>query len=108
MPFPNQDYNERGYLLPAGCNDLADAIKHQEACASPPAPYPPITKQIRLPEKVSVRFLAELSGQDLHTIIAVMYGLRICVDVNRSVDFADAQRILRKYGIWAERGAANA
>jgi len=104
MPFPNQDYSKRDYLLPLGCKDLADAIKLHAAIVPPPVRYPPVTKRVTLPEKVSVRFLAEFSGQDLHTIDKVLHELRIAVDVNRSVDFEDAQRILRRYGIWAERG----
>ena len=83
---------------------MADAIKLDAATVPPAVGYPPVTKRVTLPEKVSVRFLAEFSGQDLHTINRVLHELRIAVDVNRSVDFEDAQRILRRYGIWAERG----
>jgi len=101
------DPSKRDYLLPPGCKDLVDALQRQQKDL-PPAPYPPVTRHVRLPEKVSVRFLAEASGQDLHAIAKVMADLRIIVNVNRSVDFADAQKILRKYGIWAERGATNA
>jgi hypothetical protein len=103
MPFPNQDYNKRDYLLPAGCKDLADAIKCEGASVPLPAPEPPITRHVTLPEKVSVRFLAEISGQALDTIARVMSQLRIGVSVERSVDFEDAARILRRYGIAAEK-----
>src|ERR1035438_1732548 len=97
MPFPNQDYSKRDYLLPPGCKDLADAIKLGAATVPPHVCYPPITKRVTLPGKVSVRFIAEVSGQDLQTINGVMHALRIAVDVNRSIDFDDAQRILRRY-----------
>jgi hypothetical protein len=101
--------SKRDYLLPAGCKDLVDALQtRKEAVPPPPAPYPPITTQVGLPAKVSVRFLAEVSGQDLHTITRLMSDLRIIVSASRSVDFADAQRILRMYGIWAETRATNA
>jgi hypothetical protein len=102
MPFPNQDYNKRHYLLPGGCKDLADAIKLEQA-SLPAAPEPPITRRVSLPEKVSVRFLAETCGQSLYTIATVMWQLGIYVSVDRSVDFEDAARILRRYGIAAER-----
>jgi len=55
------------------------------------------------PEKVAVRYLAEVSGQQLSTILALMNTLRIIVEVNRSVDFDDAAKILRRYGIGADR-----
>jgi hypothetical protein len=105
MPFPNQDYNKRHYLLPDGCKDLADAIKREQSSILPVAPEPPITRQVSLPEKVSVRFLAEISGQSLYTIATVMWQLGIYVSVDRSVDFEDAAKILRRYGIAAERTA---
>src|SRR6266496_173178 len=113
------------YVLPPECKGLIDALRCQQkegpSAPYPPvtrhvrlpekegpsAPYPPVTRHVRLPEKVSVLFLAEASGQDLHAIMEVMTELRIIVSVNRSVDFADAQKILRRYGIWAARGATN-
>ncbi|SRR6266487_6446371 len=94
------------YVLPPECKGLIDALRCQQK-EGPSAPYPPVTRHVRLPEKVSVLFLAEASGQDLHAIMEVMTELRIIVSVNRSVDFADAQKILRRYGIWAARGATN-
>ena len=87
--------------------DFIDALPTQQN-EVPPAPYPPVTRHVRLPDKVSIRFLAEAAGQEVHAISKVMSELRIIVSVNRSVDFADAQKILRKYGIWAERGPTKA
>lgn len=66
-------------------------------------PDPPITRHVFLPEKVAVRYLAEVSGQELKNILVVMRRLWILVEPNRSVDFPDAARILRKYGIEARR-----
>ena len=65
-------------------------------------PDPPITREILLPEKVAVKYLAEASGQDLSTVVALMRE-RIFVRVDRSVDFEDAAKILRRYGIAANR-----
>jgi hypothetical protein len=105
MPFPNQDYSKRDYLLPAGCTDLTDAIKHEKASALPPVPDPPITRQVSLPEKVSVKYLAEVSGASLYTITILMQELHIVGEVSRSIDFEDAAKILLKYGIAAKRMA---
>jgi hypothetical protein len=103
MQFPNQNYENRDCQLPAGCKDLTDSINHEKASAVPPMPDPPITRQISLPQKVSVRYLAEVSGASLGPIEMLMRELRICVSVMRSIDFEDAAKILRKYGIEAKR-----
>jgi hypothetical protein len=58
---------------------------------------------VLLPEKVAVRYLAEETGQSLNTIVLVMHELRIGIEVNRSLDFEDAAKVLRRYGIAAER-----
>jgi hypothetical protein len=102
-----QNYNKRDYLLPSGCKDLVDVIMRENS--GPAAPrYPPITVKVTLPEKVAVRFIAEITGQSLYTIATVMSRLRVGVDVNRSLDFDHAQLLLRHYGIWAERGGSGA
>jgi hypothetical protein len=94
MSLSDQYNDERGYLGAKG--------------ASVPRSYPPITRKLTLPNIVAVRYLGEVSGQDLATINAIMTELRIFVDVNRSVDFGAAQRILRHFGIEAQRGAIDA
>ena len=66
-------------------------------------PEPPITRRVTLPEKVSVQFLAETSRQTIYTVAALMSELRVFVSVQRSVDFDDAAKILRKFGIEAIR-----
>jgi hypothetical protein len=71
--------------------------------AKAPTPDPPITRQVVLPEKVAVKYLAEASGQDLNIIVALMRELHIIVSVDRSVDFEDAVKILRRYGIAAKK-----
>src|ERR1700733_9835181 len=104
MPFPNEDHSKRESLLPAGCKDLADAIKHEQASALPPAPLPPISRLVSLPDVVAVRYLAEVSGASLNTIILELReGYSVNRSVNRSVDFELAAKILRKYGIAAKR-----
>jgi hypothetical protein len=105
MPFPNHDYSQRDGQLPAGCKDLADAIKHEQASALPPLPDPPITRHVTLPDKVAVKYLVEVSGASLYTIALMMEGFWDSTSVNRSVDFELAARILRKLGIAATRAA---
>jgi hypothetical protein len=103
MPFPNQDYNKRDCQLPANCKDLTDAIKHDEISALPRVQDPPITRLVSLPEKVSIKYLAEISGASLYTMSIVLDEMQVFVRVDRSVDFETAVRILRKYGIAAKR-----
>jgi hypothetical protein len=103
MPFPNQNYSKRDCLLPDGCKDLVDAIKREEASVSPPVPDPPIVKYVTLPAKVSLGYLAEVTGQELATIIDELVHLRLFLGMHRSLDFEDAAKLLRKYGIGANR-----
>jgi hypothetical protein len=56
-----------------------------------------------LPRKVAIRYVAEDSGQSLDAIASVLRELRIIIDVNPSVDFKDAAKILWRYEIEAER-----
>jgi hypothetical protein len=66
-------------------------------------PEPPVMRHVVLPEKVAVKFLVEVTGQSLRDIVSALRDLRVFVSVDRSVDFEDADRLLRKYGIGAER-----
>jgi hypothetical protein len=97
MSFQNQDH-ERDCKLPPGCKDLADALKHEQESALQSVPDLPITKQVYLPEQVSVKYLAEVSGAGIFAI-----SRQTSVSVNRSVAFDVAARILLKYGIEAKR-----
>jgi hypothetical protein len=103
MPLPHPNYSKRDYLLPEGCRDLVDAIKREERSASQPVPDPPIVKHVTLPAKVSLGYLVEVTEQDLATIIDELVCLRLFLGIYRSLDFKDAARFLRKYGISAIR-----
>jgi hypothetical protein len=103
MPLANQNYSKRDYLLPEGCKDLADAIKREEESVLPPVPDPPIVKHVTLPAKVSVGYLAEVTGQELARIIDELVGMKLFLGMYRSIDFQDASKLLRKYGISASR-----
>lgn len=57
--------------------------------------------EVALPSLVSVRYLAEVTGQDLEKLSAVMRDLHILVDIDRSVDFGAARKVLEHFGIRA-------
>ena len=57
--------------------------------------------EVELPSLVSVRYLAEVTGQDLEKLSAVMRDLHILVDLNRSVDFGATRKVLKHFGIRA-------
>jgi len=103
MSSSSPDNEEREGLLPDGSKDLAEAIQRKEAASMPASPYPRLTRAIVLPEMVSIKYLAEISGASLYTITLLMQELGIGGEVSRSIDFADAARILRHYGILAKR-----
>jgi hypothetical protein len=93
------DDKKRGCSLPPGYKDLIDVIRLQEQTV--PASLPPITRHVTLPEVVAVRYLAELlrlSKEDVSALCGY-FG-------ERSVPFDQAQKILRKYGILADRAAS--
>lgn len=92
------DYKKRDGSLPPGCKDLIDVIRAQPWAS--PTPLPPITQRVALPEIVAVRYLAELLQMSKEDVAALCgyFG-------ERSVPFEQAQKILRKYGIWADRTA---
>jgi hypothetical protein len=98
MVPPNPDESE-----PAGgtAGSWLSARNQRREASHPPA----IWKRVALPEKVSVKYLAEISGDTLGEFLEEMRKFRILIDANRAVDFADAAKILRAYGIAADRGA---
>jgi hypothetical protein len=90
----------RGFNLPPGCKDLFDVLRLATAENHSPECSPFL--RISLPEKVAVRYLAEVSGQELDRVLHDMGKLSIYIDVNRSMDFHDAARLLDRYGIGAD------
>jgi hypothetical protein len=101
MSTPEPDDKKRDCALPPGCKDLIDVVRSQPATV--PDSQPPITRRVTLPEKVSVGYLAEITGQELRTVIDELVRLRLFLGVNRSLDFDDASNLLRRYGIGADR-----
>jgi hypothetical protein len=64
---------------------------------------PPIVRRVTLPSKVSIAYLAELTGRDLSATISELYDLRLFLGIYRSLDFEEASIFLRRHGIGAER-----
>jgi hypothetical protein len=93
MQQHDSDGGERHYDAPVWRKPLPE-VKRLDA---------PARCHIGLPDKVAVKYLADVSGLTLRTIVEDMERLRIFVSVDRSVDFDDAARVLLKYGIKAHR-----
>ena len=64
-------------------------------------PEPAIRAWVFLREKVSIRYIALLAGEDVRTLCRRMRRLGIVCTVDRAVAFADAQRVLLTYGVQA-------
>jgi hypothetical protein len=98
MSASNPDKSKRDHWPPPNWS----AVKKEVV---PPPQDPPIVGHVTLPEKVSIRYLAEIAGQELSTIVDDLVRLRCFLGLNRSLDFEDAAKLLRKYGISATRAA---
>ena len=85
--------------MPLGCKDLNDATRLKPAKFI--APPPPITLRVTLPETVSVWYLAELLKLSVENVQALS-GF----PAPRSISFEQAQKILRNYGIGADRATS--
>ena len=106
----------RGYLLPAGCKDLLDALKLKPAPEpkrpsypsppQPPLPLPPILRDLVIPAQTSVSDLAGLLGQKPFQIIADLMQFGVYAIVKQTLDFEIISRVTRKYGFIAKRAAA--
>ena len=69
----------------------------------PPPADPPIVRRVRLPETVTARYLAEITGQEFPKIVEELKRLRLFLEYDRSLSFEAAAQLLRKYGIGADR-----
>ena len=87
---------KRDCALPPGCKDLIDVIRSQSGQTS--NALPPITRRVTLPDVVAVRYMAELLQLSKEEVSALCGYF-----AERSVPFDQAQKILRNYGIWADK-----
>lgn len=120
------EYMKRGYLLPPGCKDLADVLKHKEKFVpgavlhSPPqipkghwmtALDKPTSKawkekgQIFVPPGTSVKTLATLLGQKPFQIIGDLMALGVFALVDSILDFKTISKVARFYGFTAIKAA---
>jgi hypothetical protein len=96
MPLPNSDEGNRDYWPPP-----IWSAKEKETPAPPKDP--PVVRQVTLPEKVSVGYLAEITGRELIKVVDELVRMRCFLGKYRSLDFEDAAKFLRKYGVGANR-----
>jgi hypothetical protein len=94
MAAPDPDPSERKYWP-------APIWSAKRKKVGAPPPDPPITRRVSLPETVTVGYLAELTGQKPARIIEELKRLK-CYR-SRALDFESAEKLLRKYGIGADR-----
>ena len=105
------DYSKRDYLLPPGCKDLIDVLRLNQSTAASlwqsaqrrrRKSNPPITHHVTVPDPVSVKQLIELAGKKPFCIITDLMELGLFVNIDGTVSFDIAARVLRGYGIVAE------
>lgn len=127
------EYMKRGYLLPPGCKDLADVLKHKQqpvpgavlhslpqipkghwmaAVYNPilkawkqlPA-LPPLKGQVFIPPDTSVKMLATLLGQKPFQIIGDLMTLGVFAQVDSILNFRTISEVARFYGFTAIKAA---
>ena len=101
---------KRGYLLPDGCKDLIDAIKHEPKHPPPqhhvsPPPLPRVIGELAIPEQTSVMDLARLLSQKPFRIVADLMQFGVFATVKQTLDFESISSVARKYGFIAKRAA---
>lgn len=79
------DYNKRGYLLPKGCKDLADALV------------------INVTTDTTVSELAALLGQKPAKLIADLFQLGVFATAQATLAFEIISKVARKYGYEAQQ-----
>jgi Translation initiation factor IF-2, N-terminal region len=122
------EYMKRGYLLPQGCKDLNDVLKLKQkralsqlpylplmpaASGTPsdatlepwvmPPPLPPVSGEIVVPPRTTVKKLATLLGKKPFEIIGDLMQFGMFATEHFLLDFDTVSRIARKYGLTAIR-----
>ncbi|HET7624851.1 MAG TPA: hypothetical protein VFM25_06250 [Verrucomicrobiae bacterium] len=96
MNTPDSEEGDRKYWPPP-------VWRAKEKKVGRPPADPPISKRVKLPETVTVRYLAEITGKEFLVIVEELKRLRLFLGYERSLDFQAAARLLCKYGIGADR-----
>jgi len=133
MESMENEYMKRGYLLPPGCKDLADVLKHKQkplpgavlhslpqmpkvhwmAAIYNPAlktwkqspSLPTIKGQIFIQPHTTVKQLAALLGQKPFQIIGDLMQLGTFATPDFLLDFKTISRVARMYGFTAIKAA---
>src|ERR1019366_2055161 len=87
MSTANSDEGKRDWSLPIWSAKPNEPV--------PSTPDPPVTRCVSLPEKVSIAYLAEITGQDQSTVAGELVRLRLFLGLYRSLDFEAAAKFLR-------------
>jgi hypothetical protein len=124
--FPEHNENEfmkRGYLLPDGCKDLADALKAKRATAfeiwfkadaikslKSITPKPPLQGVLTIPTKISLSRLATMIDKKPLQIVKDLMKLGIFFPLNEELEQLDSEmdfelisHIARMYGFLTKR-----
>lgn len=106
------EFMKRGYLLPNGCKDLSDVLKLkvQSATATPHrrsslASLPPVTGEMTVPSRMTVKELAETLNQKPFQIVGDLMEIGVLATVSQQIDFETISRVARKYGYTAKKEA---
>lgn len=92
---PNQNSKKTGIRLPKALQKLTPQPKQEEK--------KPEVKEITLPEKMTIRELAEAMKMQPSAIVKKLFLQGIMVTVNHEIDFEKAQEIALEYDIIAEQ-----
>ena len=102
------DFSKRGFLLPKGCKDLADALKlkdtRREVSSIRTIELPPIIGEITLPPAMTVRELARCLKRRPSRIIAdllMLFGHPL--SARHIIQFWEIEQVVRLYGFTAKK-----
>ena len=83
---------------------------------APVSPQTPVSKataetfpvsEIEIPDRAPIKLLALILGKKIYRVIADLMELSVFANVNESVDFEIASKVLRKYGYQAKKRGAS-
>ncbi len=104
---------KRGYLLPDGCKDLSDvmALKLKQdklsrflalaTATMPPAPLPPITKQVFIPPQTTVKKLAAMLDLRPIEVVGDLMKVGVFAMLDQRLDFKTISEVARMHGFLA-------
>jgi hypothetical protein len=97
-----------GEIFIAGTQEILGPWKLKQKKSKEPEAEPfivPPGSEVVIPEQILARQLAKIAGQKPFKIIADLMEIGVFANVNQSIAFEAASRILKKYGIIAKKMA---